>query len=227
MKMPLLLLHGAIGAPVQLQTIADILEDKYAVYTPPFPGHGGVAMPDEPFSIPFFAKFIADYIVQYSLAPVTIAGYSMGGYVAMYLARHQPHLVKRVVTLGTKFYWDAAVAQKETALLQPDTLLAKVPAFAATLEKMHAPNDWKQVLARTADMLQAMGQHNPLQEEDYAEITVPVTVMRGDRDKMVTMEETLAVYQRLSNARLAIVPGTPHAIELAPEDLLAALISLA
>lgn len=227
MKMPLLLLHGAIGAPEQLQTIADILSDTYAVYTPPFPGHGGAAMPDEPFSIPFFARFIAEYITQHQLAPVTIAGYSMGGYVAMYLARHQPELVKRVLTLGTKFYWDAAVAQKETALLQPDTLLAKVPAFAATLEKMHQPNHWKQVLARTADMLLEMGGHNPLGEVDYADITVPVTIMRGDRDKMVSMEETLAVYKQLPNARLAVVPGTPHAIELAPEDLLAALIRLA
>lgn len=226
MKMPLLLLHGAIGAPVQLQTIAEILDEKYAVYTPPFPGHGSTPMPDEPFSIPFFAGFIADYIQKYSLAPVTIAGYSMGGYVAMYLARHQPELVKRVVTLGTKFYWDTAVAEKETALLQPDTLLAKVPAFAATLEKMHAPGDWKQVLARTEAMLLEMGRQNPLGQEDYAAITVPVTVMRGDRDKMVSMEETLAVYQQLPNARLAVVPGTPHAIELAPEEVLAALISL-
>ena len=38
---------------------------------------------------------------------------------------------------------------------------------------------------------------------------------------MVTREETIAVFEQLPNAQLAILPGTPHPIEQVDNDLLA------
>jgi pimeloyl-ACP methyl ester carboxylesterase len=35
----------------------------------------------------------------------------------------------------------------------------------------------------------------------------------GDRDKMVTIEETLAAYRRLPNGRFIVLPDTPHPLE--------------
>jgi alpha/beta superfamily hydrolase len=47
----------------------------------------------------------------------------------------------------------------------------------------------------------------------------------GDRDKMVPLEETVAVYKQLRNAQFGVIPGTPHAFEQVNVPLLAQLIT--
>lgn len=220
-----LLLHGAIGAAAQLQPIADILSETYEVHMPDFPGHGGTPLPAEPFSVSFFAHYIVTYIEQHKLPAVTVFGYSMGGYVALYLARHYPQLINRVITLGTKFYWDEATAAKETAMLVPEVIEAKVPAFAASLKILHTPENWKEVLLRTAAMLQEMGKNNPLQPEALSQIVTPALLMVGDRDKMVSVDETIGVYHVLPDAQLAVLPATVHAIERVKPLLVKAFVN--
>jgi pimeloyl-ACP methyl ester carboxylesterase len=213
MKPSLLILHGAIGASHQLKAVAQELSGSYDVILFDFPGHGGSAFPAAPFSIPLFANATLAFIEEHNLRQLTIFGYSMGGYVAMYLAKHHPEAVSRIITLGTKFHWDEATAAREIKMLDADVITTKVPAFAAALAQLHAPNDWKEVLRRTAAMLTAMGQDNPLKPDDYKEIKANALIMLGDRDKMVTLEETAATYKALPAAQMAVLPGTPHPIE--------------
>jgi pimeloyl-ACP methyl ester carboxylesterase len=106
-------------------------------------------------------------------------------------------------------------------MLQPEVIEQKVPAFAQQLADRHHPQPWKTVLNKTAEMLQHMGEINPLHPGDFADIKTHSLVMLGDRDKMVGREETIEVYQQLPNAQLAILPGTPHPIEQADPSMIA------
>ena len=212
MKKALLLLHGAIGSAEQLKPLQLQLEERYQVHNLHFPGHGGTGMPDA-FSIPSFADFVSRHCKQEGLVDITVFGYSMGGYVGMYLARQQPGLVSRIITLATKFHWDETTAAREIRMLIPEVIGQKLPQFAKTLEERHAPDDWKTVLQKTGVMLAEMGAYNPLLPGDYSEIGCPVLLMLGDRDKMVTLEETVEVYRKLPDAQLAVLPGTPHPME--------------
>lgn len=220
----LLLLHGAIGAQDQLQPLKALLSAQYNVHTLSFSGHGGNAFPEGDFSIARFSIDVLNYLNDNDIAQCDVFGYSMGGYVAMYLAKQQPERVGRIITLATKFHWDEPTAQKECGMLDANKIEAKVPAFAAALAKRHAPNNWKEVLNRTKDMLLAMGKDNPLKVEDYATITNPSLIMLGDRDKMITLEETLAVYKALPNAQMAMLPDTQHPIEQVDAQHLAYMI---
>jgi pimeloyl-ACP methyl ester carboxylesterase len=172
------------------------------------------------FSIRLFTDHVIQYLFDNALESANLFGYSMGGYVALYLVRHHPFLAAKVITLGTKFHWDESIATKEIKMLQPEVIEQKLPAFAQTLKERHQPNDWREVLNKTASMLEAMGKDNPLKLDDYSDIGTPAMIMLGDRDKMVTMEETIAVYQQLPNAQLAVLPATPHPIEQIDNDLL-------
>ena len=96
----------------------------------------------------------------------------------------------------------------------------KLSDFAASLQKRHAPNDWKMVLSKTAYMLTAMGKDNPLKAADYPGIPHPVLLMLGDRDKMVRLDETVEVYKNLPQAQLAVLPNTAHPIEMINADRL-------
>lgn len=220
----LLLLHGALGSADDLNPLQRVLEDSFVIHRLHFTGHGGTSLPQTPFSVSLFAQDVLDYLEQQQLEVVNIFGYSMGGYVGMYLARHYAHRIMRIATLGTKFTWTEAIAAKETGMMDPERIKQKVPAFAQQLQQKHAPQNWEEVMKRTVIMLTAMGASNPLQPQDYAAIGQPVLVLSGDRDKMVHAEETIAVYKQLPNGSVGILPATPHALEQADTALLAGVL---
>lgn len=163
----LLLLHGAIGAKDQLASLSAKLEKDYQVHSLNFNGHGGEIPSSDTFSISSFATDVLNYLQQNNIQQAAIFGYSMGGYVAMYLARHYPQTVTAICTLGTKFYWDEVVAAKETKMLNPAVIEEKVPAFAEQLQKRHSVSAWKEVLEKTKALLIQLGKNNILQLEDY------------------------------------------------------------
>lgn len=222
----LLLLHGAMGAKDQLLPLAESLTDDFYIHRLNFSGHGGEPMPDKPWSIDLFAQQVLAYLDTYVPAgePVHLFGYSMGGYVGMHMNRYHPGKLAKTITLATKFHWDEPGAAKEVQLLNPDTILKKIPAFAEQLEKRHAPQDWKALLEQTAALLLAMGKDNPLKPGDYQQITAPCLLLLGDRDKMVTLDETLNVYKKLPAGQLGVLPATGHALEQADTKQLSALI---
>ncbi len=210
---PLLLLHGAIGAHTQLNEIEQQLSEYYKVYKLDFSGHGGKPFSDQPFSIELFADEVLAALDKDGLEKVSIFGYSMGGYVAMMLAKKHPDRIDKIATLATKFYWDEPTAEKELKMLNANKIEEKLPGFAKTLKERHAPNNWKEVLQHTKEMLLVMGKDNPLKLTDYEHIEIPSLIMLGDRDKMITMQETVDVYNIMPNAQMAMLPKTPHPIE--------------
>ena len=220
----IILLHGALGSKDQLQPLTRALENEFHVHTFNFSGHGGKPFPDIAFSIPFFCDQITQYMHETGIAQAYIFGYSMGGYAAMHLAKTQPEKVNKLITLATKFHWDDKTATREVKMLDGKTIQEKVPAFAAQLQQRHAPNDWLLLLDKTKELLTHLGEQNCLLPEDYLSITTPSLLLLGDRDKMVTLDETVAVYKQLPNAQLGVLPGTPHAFEQADMSFLAELI---
>lgn len=209
----ILLLHGALGAKDQLAPLASALSDSYSVHTLSFSGHGGEPFNSESFTIPGFADDVLRWMDENKMDAIDIFGYSMGGYVALYIAKNHPARIGKIFTLATKFHWDEATAQKEIKMLDASKIEEKVPAFADMLRSRHQPDRWKKVLAMTAEMMIGLGKENVLQPDDYAAIESEVTISIGDRDKMVTLEETIDVYRKLQKARLLVIPSTPHPLE--------------
>jgi len=220
----LLLLHGAIGSTDQLNPLIDILIKNTFVRAFDFSGHGASFTVPEQYSIPLFAEQVITCLDEQKIEQIPIFGYSMGGYVALYLARHYPHRVSKVITLATKFHWDEATAEQETKMLDPEKIEQKVPAFAATLKERHTADDWKAVLHKTAAMMRELGANNPLRDNDFRQITAPVMLLLGDNDKMVSREETEHVLKLLPHPAMQILPDTPHAIEQVNAAELAGII---
>jgi pimeloyl-ACP methyl ester carboxylesterase len=209
----LVLLHGALGAASQFTPWLPLLEPHFRVHVLDFEGHGARAFEERPFHIDHFADNLAALLADQGLNGAHIFGYSMGGYVAMRQALRAPGSIGRLLTFATKLAWDAPTAAKEALLLDPDTLLAKVPKFAAQLEARHHGNDWRLHLNRTAALMRGLGDAPLLQAADFADLDIPIRLGIGDRDNMVTLEETVAVYRQLPQGQLWVMPGTGHPME--------------
>ena len=139
MNPPLLLLHGALGSAAQFDALRQHLPAGQRVWAPDFPGHGGQPTGSTEFSIPAFADSVLAFLDAQNAGPVDVFGYSMGGYVGLYLAWKHPERVRQLWTLGTKFDWTPETAARESSRLDPEKMAAKVPAFAEALARRHAP----------------------------------------------------------------------------------------
>lgn len=220
MNTPVLLLHGAIGSSAQMITLKTEFEKHFPdVRVIDFPGHGGKEI-SEDFSIPFFAESVLKWMHENNLPSINIFGYSMGGYVALYLARHFPERIGKIITLGTKLEWNESIAEKETKLLNAEKIEEKVPQFAAELKSRHEPEDWKLVLKKTIDMMLQLGKSPALSQEDFSKINHPVILSLGELDKMVSVEETQEVNKLLKNSKFELIPATPHPIEKADPKII-------
>ena len=220
------MLHGAIGSSVQLEPLAEKLKTNFGIYLLNFTGHGGKPIPEDPFSIEMFADDVTYFVKKNKLEGINVFGYSMGGYVALYIARHYPELINKIFTTATKFIWSEETSLKESAMLDAEKIQEKLPEFAGQLSARHSPEDWRMVLKKTAEMMINLGKNRTLKDEDFELIENEVLVSAGDRDNMVSIEETLKIYRKLENGRLLILPGTKHPVEKVDLDRLSAEIRM-
>lgn len=184
-----------------------------------FSGHGGSDLP-KVYSIELFANDVLEYLNSKQIDQIDIFGYSMGGYVALYLAKHNLHRIGRIFTLATKLEWTEEIALKETKMLNPEKIQEKIPQFADIIIKRHNPQDWRLVLYKTAEMMIEMEKNNPLKLEDFTNINHFVRISIGDNDNMVSLNETLDVFNKLTNSSLLVIPNTQHPIEKVDNDRL-------
>lgn len=212
-KPQLLLLHGAIGSQEQFNSLTKLLQKDFEVIVLNFSGHGGRELPVSDFSIKLFVNDVLDLLIEKNISSINIFGYSMGGYVALYIARYFPSIVGKVFTLATKFDWNESASEKEVRMLIPEKIEEKVPAFASHLKLLHHPQDWKLVMKKTADMMMEMGKRQPLLENDFKQIAHTVRLGVGDIDKMVSTDETMRIAMRIPNASFLLFNDTPHPME--------------
>ncbi len=219
---PILLLHGALGTAQQLKTLSTLLSTNRDVHTLTFSGHGDSAAPkDGGYSFDTFVDDILQYMETRELTEVDIFGYSMGGYAAIYLALQHPDKVGKIATLGTKVKWTAEDAAKEVKMLDADKLEDKVPAYADKLKAFHGKDDWRNMMAATAQMMLNLGNDPLLKDEDYKALQHEVLLGIGDKDNTAGLEDTVATYRQLPKAQLWVLPGTPHQLEKVDISVLA------
>lgn len=212
-KPSLLLLHGALGSKQQFEPLSKALEEHFDVHSLDFDGHGSVSASRQTFRIEGFAEDVVLYLERHNLTSVHIFGYSMGGYVALYLANKQPQRIQSIITLGTKFAWNPETAAKEASMLNPERMKEKIPSFVKRLEMLHPASEWASVVEKTKEMMLTLGNAPLLDTAALGVIQQRVRIGIGDRDEMVTLEETVSAYKALPTSELAVLPNTPHVLE--------------
>jgi len=215
----LILLHGALGHSDLFAPYKDILSRYFNVHTPLFSGHGQISLPEGGITMEQYTQELAAYCDREELQEVHLFGHSMGGYVALCYALQQPDRVKSVMTLGTKFAWTEEQATKESKMLDPETILTKIPKYAAQLEAQHGVQ-WKLLLPAIAGMMIGLGKNPLLQSGNLSTLSLPVQIMIGDKDNMVSLEESTQVYHSIPEARFAVLPDTKHPMDRVRPQLL-------
>src|SRR4051794_8225795 len=234
MEPALVLLHGFTQTRQSWRRTAQALQGRYRALVPDLPGHGQAAHRTPSFDA------CAAYVRALSPArTLTLAGYSMGGRIALHTALTLgPEIVTRLVLVGAspgladpkaraerRVADDALADRLET--LDIETFAREwgsQPLFADQPERVAAAA-YADRLRNTPQGLAAAlrglgtGVMEPLWER-LGELAIPVTLVVGARDAKfrATAEAMLA---RLPNAALVLVSGAGHAVQLERPDAVA------
>ena len=207
-------LHGALGTSKDLSGLMTLMQEKgHETLTFDFAGHGTASRWPDEFRIDLFARELEKYLTDHKLEDVVLFGYSMGGYVALYHAANFPGTkVSQIITYGTKFNWSEKAVSRELPMLDPEHLREKFPTYADSLIDKHGER-WKALMRSTAHMMQNLERLDGLTREDLHDIEVPVTVILGDQDRMVSSEETHLTASWLHHAQVKTLTHSKHELE--------------
>jgi pimeloyl-ACP methyl ester carboxylesterase len=223
MKETLILLHGAVGSKSQFDELRAILSSQFDVHAFNFSGHGGDSA-IETYSIDLFVQNTLNFMQVHQLESAHFFGYSMGGYVALKLAKDYPGRAQKIITLGTKFKWDPESAAKDVRMMNPDIIEQKIPGYAAMLAVRHHPGDWKSIMSRTAEMMTALGAGLAMTSSDFESIPHQVLISIGAEDHMVSVEESTVVANLLPHGSLRVIEGVKHPLDGIDKSMLSSLI---
>jgi pimeloyl-ACP methyl ester carboxylesterase len=214
---PFLLLHGG-GGPQTVTGFAGLLAEQRParVITPVHPGFGGTARPDWLTDVPTLAQVYVRLLDELGLEDVTVAGNSIGGWIAAEMALLGSDRISGVVLVNA-----AGIHVPGHPVADPFTL---TPAELSALSFHDADrfridpstfSDEQRAAAATnrAALRVYAGPHamaDPTLRERLAKVTVPVLVAWGESDQVVDMEYGRAYAAAIPDAEFEILPRTGH-----------------
>lgn len=167
-----------------------------------------------------------------------VFGHSMGGRVAMEIVRLAPHRVRRLALVSTGIH---PVGENEPAKRAELQQVGYDNGFEALVDTWLPPmvadhNRDTPEYAAMREMCMSKGQavfdaqikallgRAPF-DELLADLRCPTLVMTGELDAWAPPSQHEAIASKLSNAKLVIVPGAGHMIQLEAPDAVNAAIA--
>ncbi len=232
---PVVYLHAA-GGPVW-DPFLDALAECHTVYAPDHPGTGDTAR-EAIHRVPSLWDLVLIYdelLDGLGLERVPLVGASFGGMVACEVAAHRRAAITRLVLLDPLGLWrdDTPVTQYMT--MMPAELAMTLfddPDGPAARAALALPSDPGELAIAMADRVWALGATGkfvwPIPDRGLARrlhrVSAPALIVWGERDRLISSVYAREFADRLSDARVEIVPGAGHVPQLERLDVVAPLV---
>jgi pimeloyl-ACP methyl ester carboxylesterase len=207
---PLLLLHGALGAVDPAVTsgwssLLPTLAARYRTFSVETRGHGCTNNPTGRLSYAQMADDVAAFIEQLDLGPTHLAGFSDGATVGLALGMSQPALLRSLVCVGANYCIDDHL-RRGMELFDAETLERESPEFAAELARRHDvhhyPGYWRELVAQVRANVEA---ELVWAEQDLRGIPVPTLLIMGEADFALSLEQMLSMRRSIPNSEMLIL----------------------
>ena len=224
---PLIIMHGFLGSGENWRTLSrDVFGVHYSVYTPDLRNHGRSPHDDE-MNYDEMADDIADLIIEEGLPTTHLLGHSMGGKLAMQIARKYPAFVDRliVVDIAPKIYPPehntilAALsaldvgsirsrkeASEQLAPRIPDPVLRQFLLKNLAIDPETKRYDWIINLSVLREQYEAIRSDLP----QIGTVTHPTLFIRGGRSDYIQDQDWPRIEAAFPNAQLATIPEVGH-----------------
>lgn len=214
-KSTLIVLHGANGSWEEMAPLIKPLVAHFDLRAINLLGHGGRLVPDS-LTIEALADDLLGWLKAEGIERAFFLGYSLGGYLALHLARHHPERALGVAAIAPKVVFDEALVAHTSYLADPARLSRPGNPRKSELERLHGADKWEAVTLNVRRLFQSFGERPPLSDDELRQLATPVLVLNGDRDQIVSVAETRRIVELLPNARLGLFPGPAHPLRSVP-----------
>jgi pimeloyl-ACP methyl ester carboxylesterase len=214
----------------------DRLRSRLRVIAPDLPGFGESALRPGG-SIADMADDVAALLAHLGIARAVLCGLSMGGYVALALARRHPALLGGLVLCDTRAGADGDEARRARAdaiaLVEEQGVGAYIDR---QLGRLLAPGISEAIRdeARRLALAQSPAgviaglcalRDRPDRRGELADLSCPTLVVVGAEDVLTPPAEAAAMAREIRGARLVIMPEVGHLASLEAPDVFAATLA--
>lgn len=216
---PVVLVHGLGGRAEDWTSLMPLARDHHRVYVLDLPGYGRSDWPaNATYSIPELAGAVEAFMDNRHLKQTDLAGWSMGGWIAMRVALEQPQRIRRLVIFDSagvrfSFSWDTALFEPDTPdkLSTLDNLLMAgpaphVPGFVQrNIFRFVGKHGW--VVKRNMD---SMTTGKSLLDGQLGGLKMPMLIVWGKEDHLIPVSVGEGIHTAVPHSEFVVVDGCGH-----------------
>jgi pimeloyl-ACP methyl ester carboxylesterase len=228
---PWVLLHGLGSVAAGWGPVLRALRGSCRLVVPELSALGGTECPGAGLGIGAGVDIVTELIeTELGGRKVTLAGLSLGGWLAARVALAHPERVSRLVLIDAGGYrdqdWDTI-----QSLVTVDDLAGVNRLYGALFARV----PWLMRLSRKAflrtytspavkNVLAGLSEADTFNDADLARLHMPTALIWAERDGLFTLETARAMAAALPQAYFEVLPGCGHAVHLeCPRKLAQAL----
>lgn len=218
---PVLLIHG-LGARATdwAPLIPQLAQHGYHVYALDLLGYGDSAKPlNGDVSLPGEEQVVSGFMHALSLRQADVAGWSMGGWIAMLMALDHPEQVSRLMLFDSAGLYfdpdfdaslftptDRAGLERLVARIEPDRPNIRVPGWAAhgMLRRFQVNRSSIQRSFRS------MVSGRYVLNFRLSQLRLPVLIVWGTEDKLTPFDQAERLHALMPQSQLYGLPGCGH-----------------
>lgn len=225
---PWVLLHGLGSVAATWGEVLFRLRRDCRLIVPELSIFGGSKIPGGGLNVRNGVEVISALIEkEFGGRPVTVAGLSLGGWLAVRLGLQRPDLVGRLVLVNSGGYreqdWDTI-----ESLVRVENMEGVDRLYGA----LFARTPWVMRLSRAGflqaytspavtGILESISEEDTFTDNDLRQLRMPTALIWGEHDGLFRVDCARAMAEALPDATLEVLKGCGHAIHLECPDRLA------
>lgn len=251
---PVVLIHGLGGCIENWEFNLVELSKKHRVYALDLVGCGLTEKPSAPYSIPYLANFVQDFMTLKNIKNSCLIGHSIGAGIAIEMCLVNPERINKLLLVGgfgfgknlalhfrvltIPFLGEQLMKPSRSGLIQffkmlfYDHSLITDELIDFSFERSSLPGSSEAYLATLRAHANFLGLKTDFAQkvkENIPSLTVPTTIIWGKEDKAIPVEQAYIASKLFTNSNLYIIDECGHVpqVEYAEEFNQIALAFLA
>lgn len=210
----IVMIHGIGVSSRYFLPFAEQMAKKYDVAVLDLPGYGASPDPKHTLSVAELGRIVGAYVRQSYDSPVVLVGHSMGCQIVAHAAQQDPGVARKLILLGPTVNRGERSRRWQAWRLLQDVLREPIDTswlvFGDYL-RMGVGRYLRTSRSMIEDKI----------EDTLADCNLPVLIVRGAQDKIVSARWVHYLQSRMRQAVVREVPDAPHVVQMKKPDELA------